>query len=683
MIDKILRFVKRTAKSTLNLTGFPEDYFTPSARAKRAYYRKLSQFPVVLPYSRSPLLSILVPAYGQFDTTLKCLTAIRDTVRDIDCEVILADDASKDLTRHIKRYTNRLVIVRQKRNLGFLRNCNAAAERARGKYLLFLNNDAQLLPDAVSELVRALESDPAAGAAGGMILKPDGRLQEAGSIVWSDGICRGYGRDDSPDKPEYNFRRDTAYCSGAFLMTRTELFLEAGKFDERYAPAYYEDSDYCLSLHSRGFKVLYVPTARVVHHEFHSSSFESAAARMEANRAKFAAKWHNLLDKLEPSGDANELTSRCFDDRRKRLLYIEDRFPDPVFGSGFPRSYQLLRLFLELGYFVTVYPTDVRTKNGKTEEFERDGIETIYALGDEPADFEAFYAARKGYYDCVWISRPRNIEPYKSIVRRIDPAAKIVYDAEALFTVRESLYKMLKGTPLTQKDREKALLEELSLAKGADAVVTVSDNERRVYEAHGFASVHTLDHYLEARPVETPFGEREGILFVGAVMTDDDYNPNRDSILYFVKEILPLVRKELDCPFVIAGTNRSPVIEALAGEGIVVTGTVKSLLPYYRSARVFVAPTRYAAGTPRKLLEAASFGIPSVVTPLLAGQLNWTDGRETLTGADPKTFADAVVRLYTDESLWAHLRQSALERIGNSYDRKTITGNLKKILEKL
>src|SRR5205085_6064186 len=108
------------------------------------------------------------------------------------------------------------------------------------------------------------------GAVGGKLVFPDGRLQEAGSIIWSDGSGDAYGRGGDPASPEFNFARPVDFCSGALLLTPRSLFERLGGFDERYRPAYYEDADYCARLWARGYTVRYEPAAVAIHHEFGS-----------------------------------------------------------------------------------------------------------------------------------------------------------------------------------------------------------------------------------------------------------------------------------------------------------------------------------------------------------------------------------------------------------------------------
>src|SRR4029077_1573340 len=130
-------------------------------------------------------------------------------------------------------------ILRNEQNLGFVGSCNAGAAAASGDFLLFLNNDTVVTAGWIEALVRCFEEEPHAGLVGAKLVYPDGRLQEAGGIVFDDGSGWNYGRFDDPADPRYNFRREADYCSGAAILLRTELFRQLGGFDPRYAPGDY------------------------------------------------------------------------------------------------------------------------------------------------------------------------------------------------------------------------------------------------------------------------------------------------------------------------------------------------------------------------------------------------------------------------------------------------------------
>ena len=151
-------------------------------------------------------------------------------------EVIVIDNASTDETPRLLDRVQGARVVRNSANVHFLLAVNQAARLARGDYLLLLNNDAQLQPGSLDAALATLESSPDIGAVGGRIILLDGMLQEAGSIIWRDGSCLGYGRNDDPFAPMYMFRRDVDYCSGAFLLTPRAIWEQLDGFDEAFAP---------------------------------------------------------------------------------------------------------------------------------------------------------------------------------------------------------------------------------------------------------------------------------------------------------------------------------------------------------------------------------------------------------------------------------------------------------------
>ena len=235
-------------------------------------------------------------------------------------EVVVLDNGSRDATGALLDRLDGARVLRSDENLHFLRGVNYAVQHVRGRNLLLLNNDAQLLPGAVEAALRTLSGDPTIGAVGGRIILPDGTLQEAGSIVWNDGTCLGYGRGRSPNDPEFMFRRDVDYCSGAFLLTPTALFRRLGGFDERYAPAYYEETDYCVRLWKQGLRVVFEPEAAILHLRVRQRYRRAQSEALELQRRnwrRFAAAHADWLRGQLPPSQLNELPARKARPRRR------------------------------------------------------------------------------------------------------------------------------------------------------------------------------------------------------------------------------------------------------------------------------------------------------------------------------------------------------------------------------
>ena len=223
--------------------------------------------------------------------------------------------------------------------------------------------------------------------------------------------------------------------------------------------------------------------------------------------------------------------------------------------------------------------------------------------------------------------------------------------------------------------------DEVQLGEGTQSIVSVSDRESQIFSAHGFEQVFTLGHLVDATPTPSPFDARADLLFVGAILGDD--SPNLDSLMWFGQEILPIITATLGRPvnLIIAGAGTADLTHCLAGEAVKILGTVDDLTPLYDQARLFVAPTRFAAGIPLKVYEAAAHGLPVVTTSLLAAQLGWTDGIDLLVANDARSFASACIRLYLEPELWNQIRANALERVRNDCSPGKFSAKLKHIVE--
>jgi len=634
--------------------------------------------PLQLPETPDPEISVLLVLFNRAELTMACLRSLAENYRE-RLEVIIVDNASQDETAQLLDQLRGARILRNKENQNFLLAVKQAAREAKGRYLLILNNDAQVLPGTIQSALQTIQSGADIGAVGGRLILLDSSLQEAGSIIWRDGSCLGYGRGDNPFAPMYMFRRDVDYCSGAFLLTPRTLWERLGGFDERFKPAYYEETDYCTRVWESGLRVVYDPNSVLLHYEFASSDSSKSAIDLQRNHQDIFASRHQKRLATHYAPDVSSiLLARMKHSGIRRILFIDDRVPHTWLGSGFPRARAMVLALLKQKCFVTFYPLSVVDETWKSVYSDMPP-ELEFMIGYGPPLLETFLSNRRDYYDTIFISRPHNMRILKPILDAHPDwfeHTEIVYDAEAIFVTREITLRQITGTPLSPDEIKGRFQQEVALAEAADCVIAVSNSDAAEFRKYGLHNVQVVGHSLEPCPTERPFEERRGFLFVGAI--HEETSPNGDSMIWFLDEILPKIQAVLgmDVPVTIAGVNKSERIRQLAGPSVVITGHMADLTDLYDSARVFIAPTRYAAGIPHKVHEAAARGLPIVATQLLGTQLGWSDGEPLLTGSDADSFAAKCIELYNDRTLWTRLRNGALNRIQAECSREAFEDNI-------
>ena len=307
--------------------------------------------------------------------------------------MIVVDDASPGDKTACLQLVRGIRLRRNATNRGFLHSCNSAAQAARGEFLLFLNNDTQVLPgwaDAMLALFRARDDT---GAVGSKLIYPDGRLQEAGAVVWADGSGWNFGRDEDPRWSMYNYVREVDYCSGASLMVRRAIFDRLGGFDPRYAPAYYEDTDLCFRLRAMGLKTLYQPCSVVVHYEgvSHGRDLDVGVKSCQVvNRRSFVATWAAELGRSHYVNGTHVLRARERARHRPVVLVVDHQVPEPDRDAGSRAILCVIRALLAEGMVVKFWPHNQLSKPGYVEALQDRGVEVMH--GPQQASFAAWIA---------------------------------------------------------------------------------------------------------------------------------------------------------------------------------------------------------------------------------------------------------------------------------------------------
>lgn len=558
--------------------------------------------PLRFEFSGRPDVSVIVIVHDNFALTLLALASLRANYPG-PIELILIDSGSTDETVQLKQYVSGACLLRFESNVSFVRGCNAALEVVSAETVLYLNNDVELAPGAVTAALSRLHSDPTIGAVGGKVIRTHGLLQEAGCIIWQDGWTIGYQRGQSPTIAEANFVRDVDFCSAVFLLARTPLLKDLGGFDDDFAPAYFEDTDLCLRIREAGFRIVYDPAVTVHHLEYGTSQGASAAEqRMQEAHKVFVQKHAEHLRLAPASNTRAQLFARSVNVPRRRVLLIEDWLPLRRLGSGFVRSNDIVSAMAALGYAVTVFP--IHSNDQNLAAVYADFPDTVEIIHDRYlVDLEQFLKLRRGYYDTIWITRTHNLDLLKPILQRcgneVLDKVRLVLDTEAICAIRDGQFHALtsEGAPF---DLGRAIEAELRSADFCHSVVAVNAAEGDVMRSLGLRNIKVLGHLRSVELTPRGWTERAGMLFVGAIHTND--SPNYDSLVWFVDQVLPLIERDLgyETRLTIAGFVAEKVdMTRFSGHArITLRGAIADLTPLYDRHRVFVAPTRYAAGLP-------------------------------------------------------------------------------------
>jgi len=642
----------------------------------------VSQRPVRFPEYAAIKASIVVPVHDQLQATLTCLRAVANNTSDVPYEVILVDDSSGPELVDALKHVRGARVVRNDVNQGFLRSANRGIATARGDFVVLLNNDTEVQPGWLSAMVDLAESDEDIGAVAAKILLPDWRIQEAGGIIWRDGSAMHAGRGEHRYEASYNYVRPVDYGSAACLLVRGDLLRELGGFDDRYAPAYYEDADLCFAIRARGRRVMYQPRAEVLHHEGTSHGVDvtvGVKANQTRNATVFREKWAEVLDREQAEPDPEHVLRHADRTTGPRVLVADFRVPATREDAGSLRMREILLALRRLGCHVTFMPENKISTEPDTGELQQAGIEVLYGPFDERHVLSQIGADLR----LAILSRPTVAARLIAVLREVVPDAHVVYDTVDLHYLREER-RAQTSEGLDLDALISALREmEMGLVRSTDETLTVSEEERQaVLAAVPDARVSVIPTINRVGGEAAGPNGRKGIMFLGGFQ----HPPNVDCAVHLVRDVLPLVRRQLgSVPMTIVGSHPPDEILALAEEveDVEVTGFVEDLAPYFQGVRLMAAPLRYGAGVNGKITHSLANGLPVVTTSLGAEGLSGVHGEHFLIADDDESFAAAVADAYRDDVLWKRLSSNGRALAGERFNPKVALDALAEILARL
>lgn len=345
-IPKILYHWRAHKDST---AGNPESKgyaFLAGARAVQAHYDRLGinaevsttelngVYRTKYKLAEQPLISVVIPNKDHRNDLDKCLRSLRDKNKYTNLEYIIVENNSEeketfDFYKELEESDSKVKVVYwEGQGFNYPSINNFGVSQAKGDYILFLNNDTEILnEDCIEEMLGFCMRDDV-GAVGARLYYEDETIQHAGVIVGLGGIAGhafpGAARNDPGYFGRIVMAQDYSAVTAACMMVKKNVFEEVDGFDERYAVAF-NDVDFCLKVRKAGYLVVYNPYAELKHYESKSRGYEDSEEKVQRFGSEvtlFANRWKEFLEKGDPYYSPNlTLDKNDFSLNAKQPMY--------------------------------------------------------------------------------------------------------------------------------------------------------------------------------------------------------------------------------------------------------------------------------------------------------------------------------------------------------------------------
>ena len=616
-------------------------------------------------------VTIIIAAYNNLDTTLNCLLSVLIFETKLKYEIILIDDCSSMVD--YRTFDFKFRVIRNDRNVGFIKSNNLASKKAHGKFLFFLNNDTIIKKSTIDELSNCYFFNEKVGAIGSMSISKQYLIQEAGAFTFKSGTCWNYGRGDDPNKSIYNFTREVDYCSACSLFIKKRLFYKLGFFDTRYCPAYYEDVDLAFKIRKKKLKVLYEPKSLLYHYEGSTSGrdIKSGVKKYQViNQIKFKKKWSKQLKKHH--SNINQQLKMRVD---IHVLIIDDLIPDHLNDAGSFYVYNFLQILLYFKIKLTILGSK---DGGLTKNFfnnknflEKQGIEVFFNNSSD--NMSQFINSRINSFDYIIISRPNN---YNYFYKYIKNKKKIIYSMIDYHQERLSSELVFKNIDknndyfLTKHLEDQALKKsDKVLCFGKKDKINLIKNKKNIKKK---IILFPLINKITKDNNKFKLSNKRYLLFIA----NFSHEPNLTSLNNFIDNFfIKLCKINKKIKLVVIGEIEN--YKRIGHKQIIYKGHVNDLSATFNETLFSIVPIEYGAGISGKLLYSMANGTPCLVSKFIEKQMNLISGVNCLT-IDYNKDITYFNQFFSDKKLIKKLSNNSIKFIKDNY---SLNANIKNIRE--
>ncbi|WP_159479333.1 glycosyltransferase [Chryseobacterium sp. 18068] len=630
----------------------------------------------------NPEVSIIIHGINDLKMVLNCLYAIEKYNQNISKEIIFVNDKSSEVQQYLEKIKG-ITLSNNEDSNGLTQAINHSIEKAKGKFIYLLDSHVLVQENYLSSLIEVFNIKENVGAVGSKIISAESNIFSAGNLVFENSEIVELGKSEAIDTPQFNFVRKVDFCTGSLLFPKINKIGHLNLLNETFSSSHFAEADLCLKLKKEeNLNTYYQPNSEVVCFD---NSFK---AKMNNDKEGFANHWNSYFtDRKYLKSEKTYYKTY----KTPNFLFLEENMPKPDQDSGSRRFMEILKILQRNGHHIVlaVKHFDETKDSDYIPYFQNAGIEIcrdyvnaqnkIVKVADQVVN-------ALSYVDVVWIFRPLGFDYWYNLIQDKASGKKIIYDMVDLHYLRMERENNYIDVVTKEREQEISFFKEKEYAgmNISDAVISISDEEKNTVSENGVKKNKIFTVSNIHKPVENVplnFSKRDGLLFIGGY----NHLPNIDAVKFLHNQIMPLVwAKNNQIKIFILGPDfPADLKEKYHSERFQILGYQETVDFWFENSRVFVAPLRYGAGVKGKIGQALEFKLPVITTGIGAEGMSLEDQKTALiSDENPQNFADKILELYDNESIWQTLHDNSLLPL-SKFSIETQEQNIKKMLQYL
>ena len=619
-------------------------------------------------------VTIVIPAFNNFYEVATCIESIVSYPSSTNYRIVIADDASPDVSYSSLGLLPGITLLRSGTNSGYIGNVNAATSEINSEYLLTLNQDVVVCPGWLDELVTEADKNPHVGIVGPRILDQQFKILEAGGIIFNQAHAAHRGRGSTPEDHRYNFSCDVDYVSGCAMLVRTSLWHRLGGLDTQCAPAYYDDVDICLRARKNGWLVRYAPLSCIVHFEGTSmgvNEHDSSSLKhfQVVNRKKIAQN-HPELNGHTSIEDVPRVDSHC--PKQTTVACVFESVPFADRDGGAVDFVLFVDYLLELGYNVSalflraVAPED--TANWRSLGIQCVPLDTDDGRGLlEDSDLIISFGTMVG----IRLAK-ENLAHKQWIHHTSDCATRRLEAMNELFKTQKDVSpeasRWFLGLP---RDVPQMWQIEKPILELPSRTLFVTPHDLEYAQKNGatgnFVHFPILKGGPDSHSIPEPLQELT-VGFVGSFL----HSPNPDAVEYFLRDMWENIYQSVPgSRFLIWGSNINDkqIAQWSKIPGVEVRGWFATWDEVVAQTRVLVSPLRFGAGMKHKVVSTYIYGRPVVGTCTSFEGFDIQHLGQNVMTNDPQLMTNSLIEILQSDSAWTDALRAGLLGMGDEFAR--------------